>query len=189
MQMKKIIITTLICCSALFAGAKQPEKGYRGFADVDYALYRHNAPGFGQQHANHLGVSTTHGYQIRPQLFVGAGLAIDHNIYNDSWYVPVFASVRTDLQFGRFSPYADMRLGWTLSSDGGFMWEPTVGYRFNWGRSFAINAGIGFHLQCIHYSYYDYVNYDWTTGSYDIGTPHTAHDVEVGLALRVGIEF
>lgn len=188
MQMKKLIFSTLICCLALAASAKQPQRGYRGFVDADYALYRYNAPGFARQHAHHAGISTTQGYQIIPQLFVGAGLAIDVNTYTDNCYVPVFADVRTDLQFGRFTPYADMRLGWTLASDGGFMWEPTVGYRFNWGRSFAINLGVGFHLQCLHGTYYNYT-YDPTTGIYDLGEPYTEHSVDVGLAIRLGIEF
>ena len=55
--MKKLTIATLICCSALAAGAKQPETGYRGFIDADYALFKHNAPGFARQHAHHAGIS------------------------------------------------------------------------------------------------------------------------------------
>jgi hypothetical protein len=189
--MKKLTIATLICCSALAAGAKQPGTGYRGFIDADYALFKHNAPGFARQHAHHAGISTTHGYQIIPQLFVGAGIGIENNTYTSNFYFPVFADVRTDLQFGRFTPYADMRLGWTLASDGGFLWQPTVGYRFNWGRTFAINLGVGCYLQCVKYNYYnfDYDKWDWQNPGYDHGDITVSHRVETGLMVRLGIEF
>ena len=99
--------------------------------------------------------------------------------------------MRTDLQFGRFTPYADMRLGWTLASDGGFLWQPTVGYRFNWGRTFAINLGVGCYLQCVKYNYYnfDYDKWDWQNPGYDHGDITVSHRVETGLMVRLGIEF
>lgn len=131
MKKKKFAIIALAALLVPSVAARQPQRGYRGFVDAEWSRYSRRLTDYGGWHENHWGVSTVHGYQVMPQLFVGAGAALNRNAWLGSWYPRLFADVRTDLKFGIFTPFADLRAGWTLTSDAGFYFSPTVGYRFN----------------------------------------------------------
>ncbi|MDE6395892.1 MAG: hypothetical protein K2K84_01315, partial [Muribaculaceae bacterium] len=92
------------------------------------------------------GVTTSHGYQINPTFFVGAGIGMERCTKFDDWVAPVFAQGRADFLFGKFTPFADLRLGYQFGQGGGVYFSPTVGYRFNWGRKAGINLGLGMTL-------------------------------------------
>lgn len=189
--MKKVLLSVIITImGCVTAGARDPEQGYRGFADFSLSPFHQNLYGLSWNEL-HYGISTVHGYQINRMLFVGAGLELGHNIDLDSSYIPVFADVRADFRFGRFTPFADMRVGWTLSDDGGFRLQPMVGYRYNWGRRVGINVGVGFTLQS--YKYVDIDDIGWVTpmpdGSYQQYSYDTKHKSVMGFTVRVGIDF
>ena len=94
-----------------FTPGKGPQKGYRGFFDLEF--YK----SIDAISEDHFGFSTTHGYQFKPWLFVGAGagMKISHNKHckhdfgkkTDFYMFPVFADVRFDLLKSKFSPYLD----------------------------------------------------------------------------------
>ncbi len=183
--MKKFMFIIVAMGIGLSAMSRQPSRGYRGFTDLSWSRYFWNVDGL-DWHENHYGVSTVHGYQFIPQFYLGAGLEVAKNSFADSWYIPVFADFRTDWKFGRFTPFADVRVGYTLSDDGGFRFQPMVGHRFNWGRKVGVNLGIGLTLQ--NYKYYDGTTDVDPDGGYIVYSRTSRKNI-VGFSLRLGIDF
>lgn len=196
--MKRLsLISILLAYCAIVATARQPERGYRGFADVsttlnldvDISIYGGSGP---SDSYIWLGGSTTHGYQFNPYLFVGGGIGYETVIAprneRPKRILPVFADVRTDLKFNRFTPFADVKLGVNFTRGAGVYFSPTIGYRFNWGRRTAINFGMGITLFGIQMNYYDPI---MAPGGGIIGSVVTGHyhGTFVKPTFRLGIEF
>ncbi len=85
-----------------------PNKGYRGFAEAGFGGgettvdYGHNYGSLKYFYDQYL-LSTIHGAQIIPQLFVGGGLGVHSYVSDDDEYddydgiaIPIFADVRSD---------------------------------------------------------------------------------------------
>ena len=158
-----------------FTPGKGPQKGYRGFVDLEYYL------SIDEVSKDHIGISTTHGYQLMPYLFVGvgAGLKYSHNkhfgeppfdIYtsvsptsigdynaavnayfskrSDFYMFPVFVDIRLDLLKSRFSPFLDCRAGYTFGNKAfDMMLNPSLGCRVGLTDKLAINATVGYSMQ------------------------------------------
>ena len=158
--MKKTLLSLVVLCSAVLSGYSQDLKaGYRGFIGASWAIYDRRLPDL-KWNENYYGISTVHGYQMDSRFFIGAGLELGRNTYLSSWYVPVFVDFRADMRFGKFSPFADFRVGWTFGNDGRARFQPMVGYRFRLGRKAGFNVGVGCNIQCYrsrNYGYYDNV--------------------------------
>ncbi|MDE5734297.1 MAG: hypothetical protein K2H83_04040, partial [Duncaniella sp.] len=74
-----ILLSLLVCLAVL---ARQPERGYRGFLDCNNSLTSYTYMYTPEAHrltAYYSGISTSHGYQITPVWFVGAGLSVEHS--------------------------------------------------------------------------------------------------------------
>lgn len=182
----------MLLCS-LFAVARQPEKGYRGFVDcsttfnLDISIYGGPTDSYVW-----MGGSTTHGYQFTPHLFVGGGIGyeavLSPNDRRPKRIFPVFGDVRTDLKFGKFTPFADMKLGVNFTHGAGLYFSPTIGYRFNWGRKTAINFAIGatfFGQQMPEYKAIMAPD----GGIIDHEVIGHYHGTEIRPTLRLGFEF
>ena len=66
-----------------FTPGMGPQKGYRGFVDLEYYL------SIDAISRDHFGFSTVHGYQFKPWLFVGAGagMKVSHKKHFKEGYV------------------------------------------------------------------------------------------------------
>ena len=136
-----------------FTLGKGPQKGYRGFVDLEF--YK----SIDALSEDHFGFSTTHGYQFKPWLFVGVGtgMKISHNKHyetnnygkkKDYYMFPLYADLRFDLLKNRYSPYLDCRIGYTLGDKAyGIMFNPSMGCRIGLSDKLAINASLGYSLQ------------------------------------------
>lgn len=130
----------LTAIPALSAGNREPQRGYRGFTDLEWSSYTYDFAG--RRVSAGIGVTTAHGYQFNPHFFAGAGFSlVGNNI------LPVYVDARTDWKFGFFTPFADLKLGYNLLDGGGIYFSPTVGHRFNWGRKLGINLGFGLTIK------------------------------------------
>ncbi len=204
--MKRLFFATLaILLTAICAVARQPERGYRGFVDwtnrINHGSYSYKG------NTNYCpGISTSHGYQFNRWLFAGAGLdytlddcsyykygedgKFHHHLHYDphNYYLSIFAHGRTDFQFGKFTPFADVRLGWNATSDGTVYFSPSIGYRFNWGRKVGINVGVGYTLD--GYRYERHVE-GMTPEGFLIFVPTGEHFNynKSSFTFRIGIDF
>lgn len=194
--MKRTIIFLLaIAAVAQLSAARQPQRGYRGFMEWSSSVRSEN---FGEIDMNgnlrgkrqstfYTGWSTSHGYQINPMFFVGAGLGMEHCRNLDNWVVPVFVQGRVDLKFGKFTPFGDIRLGANLAEGTGIYFSPTIGYRFNWGRKMGINIGAGLALAGYKADHYEGVLEN--ENSYEIYYVGRKSHVRPCFSFRLGIDF
>ncbi|MDE6206960.1 MAG: hypothetical protein K2M55_04050 [Muribaculaceae bacterium] len=199
--MRKIIIAIILfilCAGGADARGRDPQKGYRGFVDAECFLFPNLGflAGEGGDSDFWLGFGTVHGYQFNPHLFVGGGMSFvwmlnDQDYYTSDAtlkYLPLFADIRTDLRFGRFTPFADLRMGCNLLEHGSFSGALTLGYRFSWGSRVAINLALGVNMRGVrHDEYISGWNEEEGMWSRPTGGHYTGYDVMP--ALRLGIEF
>lgn len=153
--MKRITLSVLaLGLMCLMSEARQPHSGYRGFLEWSNSL---RSDKFGwpdlqgnivmyRQNSFYTGATTSHGYQIDPMFFIGAGLGMEKCGDLGNWIVPVFVQGRADFLFGIFTPFADVRLGYNLAEGTGMYFSPSIGYRLNWGRKMGVNLGVGLTL-------------------------------------------
>lgn len=68
--MKKVLILLTVLFASMSVKAQDDfNSGYRGFADLGYTI------GVGDYEFGRFEISTTHGYQVCPYFFVGAGVS------------------------------------------------------------------------------------------------------------------
>ena len=143
------------------------ESGYKGFIDLGYTI------GVGDWGKDRLELSTSHGYQFNPYLYVGAGIAANYYFDAEVIGMPIFAHVRGNILNNSISPYIDFRIGYSPLKDvQGLYLTPSIGCKI---KSF--NVSVGYVMQKAKYYYSDYY-YDYE-GSENCG----------GLSLKVGFEF
>ena len=177
MNMKKYFLLTILIAAAVSAFGREPEKGYRGFVDLDLlagnAYHNDDTSGFDKRDGlTMFGISTTHGYQFNSHLFAGAGIMYAGGFGTN--LLPVFADVRYDAKWNRFTPFGDLRIGYDITNES-LYFSPNVGYRFNWGRKVNLNVGLGLTIK------------GYKRSDILIGGNRIAYDPMFNL--RVGIDF
>ncbi len=193
--MKKILLIITILLTAVSVEARQPRRGYRGFIEWSSSL-RAEKFGYPDMNGNLLtyrdntfytGFTTSHGYQINPMFFIGAGLGMERCGKLDNWVAPVFIQGRIDLKLGKFTPFGDIRIGANVAEGAGVYFSPTVGYRFNWGRKMGVNLGAGLTLAGYRAEHYE----GTITGpdSYEMHYIGIRHHVRAYFSFRLGIDF
>ena len=193
--MKKILIILTILLATLSSEALQPRRGYRGFFEWSSSVRSEKFayPGINgnlmmyRENTFYTGFSTSHGYQINPMFFIGAGLGMEKCTSLDNWVAPVFIQGRIDLKFGKFTPFGDLRLGANVAEGAGVYLSPTMGYRFNWGRKMGVNLGAGLTLAGYR------AEHDEATmtapDSYEIQYVGTRRHIRAYFSFRLGIDF
>jgi hypothetical protein len=138
-----------------FTPGKGPQMGYRGFVDLEYYL------SIDAVSKDHLGFSTSHGYQFKPWLYIGAGVGMRYihkkhlkappfNIYTSvpsSIYGDYVAAVNGYMSkksdFYIFPVFGDIRLDLLKSRFSPYL-DFRVGYTFG-GKAFGmmLNPSLG----------------------------------------------
>lgn len=143
--------------------ADYTSRGYRGFVELGYAF------GVGDTNNNdRLEMTTTHGFQFNPYLFVGGGVGLHYYTDADEVLMPLFGEFRANLTDGSITPYVGVKLGYSaLLSDndyatGGLFFSPSIGVRFLVGNSKFVNIALGYSLQQIDIDFYDHYYYEET---------------------------
>lgn len=185
--MKKTAIFLALGLFSLSVSARQPEQGYRGFFEWSNDM-RTVGEDYFRSTFYYTGISTTHGYQLNPLLFLGAGLAFERCTSFQTSLLQFYANGRTDFKFGKFTPYADARVGYMFSNFGnGFLFSPTVGYRFNPTRKLGINLGLGMSLHSYLERVYEYIVTPEGYGTLIEKEKDIAGNVY--FTFRIGIDF
>lgn len=188
-----IISIIAILSVANISYARDPRRGYRGFVEWDNTIgrtdvieYRNDGPCVDVRDADWLtGFATTHGYQINNHCFTGLGFMLSLS-GNPTLMLPGYIDFRYDARFGKFTPYADAKLGMELTHQS-IYFSPTVGYRFNCGGKVNFNLGLGMTVWGRESEYTgqssdrDYLE---SNSSYNI-----TKFADVLLTLRLGIDF
>lgn len=191
--MKKLLLLLTLLFFMLPLSARQPMKGYRGFVDWNNDIRSQNTD-IGRLTDYYTGVSTSHGYQITPWIYTGAGIVFECSKNTSTYYyiLAPFADIRSDLKFGKFTPFVDIRIGYNFSDysgmditkdEGGLYFSPAIGYRFNWGRKMGVNLGVGLTLK----GYSNNPNFIYTPDGFQFWNYDSG--VFSYFSFRVGIDF
>lgn len=126
--------------------------GYRGFIDLDWSSSKGFITG-----AYSIGATTSHGYQIVPQLYIGVGAGVNYYYKGTAVNLPIFADIRTDIINAQATPFVDVKIGYSLLDCEGLYLSPSLGCRISLGNTMGLNIGVGYTLQKYKYVPYDYI--------------------------------
>lgn len=186
--MKKIaLILIMILATALSvsAGEFAPKRGYRGFVSIGGTFstssltYDKEKDMYDSDVSSRFTLSTVHGYQIIPQLFVGAGAQLNwyceggNKSYSGKACVPLFFDIRTDILKTKVTPVVDFRAGYSVGGIQGFYCQPAAGVRIGF-RKVGLNILLGYEVQKVSKLSGEKVNIGGHLG---------------GLNLSVGLDF
>lgn len=192
--MKKLIILLGILVGNYSAQAQDDfSRGYRGYADLGYTI------GVGDYEFGRFEIGTTHGYQVCPYFFVGAGVgfhfmskyetkgmqyALDTRKSNIG--IPLFADFRGTFMKSKFSPFLDVKLGHFLTNGDGFYANASAGVRMKTIGKQAIFLSIGYTFEKLKFDTFDSfthpgINMDYTRSSRLLETE--------GVSIKLGYEF
>lgn len=135
--MKKVFLLFAVVFSSLTVCAQNVSSGcYRGFADAGYTI------GIGDYDMGRFEINTSHGYQINPFIYLGAGLGLHFmpeystsgmDIALDSREskvdIPVFANAKFNMSKGKFAPFIDGKVGTYVTNNGGLYMNLSAGLR------------------------------------------------------------
>ncbi len=118
---------------------------YRGFVDLGYTV------GVGAvSNSDRIELTTTHGVQILPELFVGAGAGISYYHFNDGAIaLPFFVDVRSDILRSNITPYVDLKIGYAFGNLNGLYVTPSVGCKVNcmdFSLGYVVQRYVGFNV-------------------------------------------
>lgn len=134
--------------------------GYRGFVDLGFTVGVGGGRG-----CDRIELATSHGVQIIPQLYVGAGVGVSYFYDFSDVAIPLFVDVRTDLLQNKTTPFIDLKIGYSVAGISGFYLSPTLGCRFN-----RFSIGLSYIMQKQNV-------YGWSVGN--VG----------GFSIKLGLEF
>lgn len=161
--MKKVIVALVLMLGlslGAFAQDYSVKKGYKGFIEGGYTRFT-GISGYSQEvpeyDAGKIDWTTTHGYQINPYLFVGAGVSLDCYTRYTKFSMPIFADVRVTPLKGNITPYIDVKGGYTgIGWFKGLYFVPTIGCRFGLTNRTGLYVGLGYSLQQTNTKMYEW---------------------------------
>lgn len=193
---KSTLIVALLSFLALGMSAQSESSsfkhGYRGFADVGYTF------GVGDYDMGRFEVSTTHGYQINPYIFVGAGVGLhfmpsyetsDMDIALDTRdskvCIPVFAAARVNFTKTRVSPFIDIKGGTFVTKGDGLYIVLSGGCKIKTRGKQGIDLSVGYTFAKLEFQ-----TFGRFTNIYNMSYTRTAtnRDTE-GISVKIGYEF
>ena len=181
--MKNKFLSILFLClvfSTVSASNDGVKEGYRGFFSVGGTI------GVGDYSLSRFELSTSHGYQVCPYFFAGAGLS--YSYWCTGWWglnyhgLTPFLNLRSDFLNKPITPFFDARLGYTFIDVSGVYFCPSIGCRFGGKNSrFAGSISIGYTVQMDK-------TYEFSFDDYDFDLDFTRENVG-GITLRGTFEF
>lgn len=168
-------------------------KGYHGMVDFIYSL------GLKDYDFDRFEISSSHGYQFNPYIFVGGGLGLhfmreyftDGNRdtpldHRDRFVdVPVFANARFTFIEQNITPFVDIKAGYFLTHHGGLYLSASIGCRFaTWNRH-AVNLSIGYSYENLQFDTFK----DFISSNSIRHTRYNRNLATNSLSFKVGYEF
>lgn len=165
---------------------------YRGFVDAGYTI------GVGDYDFGRFEISTSHGYQFNPYVFLGVGAAIhfmpEYNtkgmdIALDSrdskTDIPVFANAKFNFSKAKVAPFIDGKVGYYVTNNGGLYYNVSAGCRIAINNKQAVNVSVGYSSEELEFeSFKTFVsskNLDYIRSPRKLTTE--------GVSIKLGFEF
>lgn len=120
-------------------------------------------------------IYTTHGVQINPHFYVGAGAGV--RLGDDYTSIPLYGSVRYTILKKKVSPFIDAKIGYSILDAAGFYMNPGAGVSWNFYKNLSAFLKVGYTYNANHYESWQ-KPHDSTTDIY----PH-------GVSVSIGFGF
>lgn len=191
--MRKVFLLFALLLAVISSNAQNTAKNcYRGFVDAGYSA------GIGDYNFGRFEVNTSHGYQINPYLFIGAGtglhfmasyktkdMDIPLDIRDSKVDIPVFANIRCNFLKKKVSPFVDVKGGTYVTNSGGLYVNASAGCRFSINEKQVINLSVGYATEKLQFETFDrFTNHT----SMDYTRYTTLYDTEA-ITVKLGFEF
>lgn len=126
------------------------QSGYKIIVELGYQI------GTGDYGMDRLKLNIINGYQINPYFSLGFGTGLRYYFDAEAALIPVFADFRANFINNKVSPYLSLGVGYSFDATNdfegfGFLLNPTVGVSFNVSDKSAMNVGLGYEMQKMHY--------------------------------------
>lgn len=191
--MRKVFLLFALLFAVISSNAQNTAKNcYRGFVDAGYSV------GIGDYDFGRFEVNTSHGYQINPYLFIGAGtglhfmasyktkdMDIPLDVRDSKVDIPVFANVRCNFLKKKVSPFVDVKGGTYVTNSGGLYVNASAGCRFSINEKQAINISVGYATEKLQFETFDRFT---SHTSMDYTRYNTLYDTEA-ITVKLGFEF
>ena len=192
--MKNIFTIAIILAFAITSVNAQniSNNCYRGYVDAGYTF------GIGDYDFGRFEVNTSHGYQINPYLYVGAGVGLHFmSSYKTSGMdipldtrdnkvdIPVFANARCNILKGKISPFIDLKGGTYVNNNGGLYVNLSAGCRIATNSKQAVNISVGYTTEKLEFQTFSHF-----TSNYNLNyiRKPEIYNAE-GITLKIGYEF
>lgn len=94
-----------------------------------------------------IGCFTSHGYQINPHVYVGAGFGLQYYSCFDEIALPLFTNFRADFLKTRVTPYVDAKIGYSPTKMSGWYCSQSLGVRIGLSKNVGFNISTGYVMQ------------------------------------------
>jgi hypothetical protein len=186
-------LVMLTCVNVTISAQNTASGCYRGFVDAGYTI------GVGDYDFGRFEVNTTHGYQINPYFFVGAGVGmhfmpsyktsgmsdIPLDTRDSKVDIPVFAAARGTFMKSRFAPFIDVKGGTYVNNNGGLYYNISAGLRIAVNEKQAVDISVGYTNEKLEFQTFSHFISD---RSLDYTRMPEKYDTE-GIAIKIGYEF
>jgi hypothetical protein len=151
--------------------------GYSAFVEFGYSV------GIGDYSFDRFEITTSHGIQANSHIFIGLGTGLKYFFDGSNYAIPVYTDFRVNFLNKKISPFAGMKIGYTIGDVSGVMVTPMFGCRFGFHNNFGLILSLGYDYQrgkvtTYYYNYYYGYNY-YNTHTENLG----------GVFLKIGLEF
>ncbi len=192
--MKKIsfFLFALLCMTQSMSAQNVSGQCYRGFADAGYTF------GIGDYDFGRFEINTSHGYQINPYIFLGAGVGLHFmskyetpnmtialDTRESKVDIPLFANARVNFMRNKFCPFIDIKGGTYVTNSGGLYVNASAGLRIATNEKQAVNISVGYTVEKLEFETFDSFK-GYTSMAYNRSGRLLTTE---GIALKVGYEF
>lgn len=159
MKSKMMAILCLAMSTTSWAQPALRAKGYKGFVQANFAIVSNNVTTTdgkfsGRSSSYSLALATSHGMQVCPWLFAGAGVGIkggggENAAVMDMDFVqmPFFLQARGYLSRRDIAPYVDFKGGYAVGDMYGGYLSPALGVSVPVARRLALNVELAYQAQ------------------------------------------
>lgn len=195
--MKKLL-SVILLTFALMANAQGLEKGYHGMVEAGYCHY------ISQFSPSTIEVTTSHGYQFNPYIFLGAGVGFDYtnsatwgdvsgkpyNKRDAKVDIPVFFNARASITKTKVIPFIDGKIGSYVNNGGNIYATLALGARCAVSDNMGIYVSAGYEIRKVTVQQLNIMSGDKWNGykAEYYYTDRTGESVD-GFVFKLGVDF
>lgn len=192
--MKKIAFVSLLLVLISSTAKSQNVYGncYRGLVDAGYTI------GVGDYQFGRFEINSSHGYQVNPFFFLGAGLGLHFmsnyetpnmdialDVRDSSVEIPIFANLKFNLTKSKIAPFIDLKAGTFITNNGGLYASISGGCRIATIDKQAVNVSVGYVMQKLEFETFDRF---YSSNSMAYSREPRVLNTE-GVTIKIGYEF